>query len=710
MNAFIRNSGLVAAAAVLLVGWSTSAAADGYVEFGTGGWYQSADEAKYQEFSEAPRGFFVDKFLYRDKFLGGRATLWGTNAIRADQQLGGTYRAPRWSAQVEYVQVPHNISFVSRTGYTLIQQAVQVLPDSLQRQNQENSGAYVQTMTDFLNTASGYNLGIRTDDLSAKVRARPGQGLKVELIGSRKNRTGGKPYGATFGFSNAIEAIEPIRQSMADAMGRVSYTQKRVTVEGYGGYSAFQNENNYLYWENPKRYTDAVGNPAKGLLDLYPENQQVRLGGSVGIQFPRRTAFTGSLQWAQTKQDDEWLPYTINSAVLQPDTFPLPGTNTDGKANTLTYDARLTAHPQAMVGGTLRYHRNEYKNETPSWTFAGQVPYDGTWAAGQYEAHPFGNTQAVYGVDVDVNPVRQVGLFGTYEHITRERTFREVAKDQEDAVEGKIVLKPRPTLQASARVRHGDRQADDFELEDYENASGVFVEQPTLRRYDVADRKQDLVDASISWTGMERLILTATVSYVENDYESSSLGLADDLRRMASIDGSWIATDRLDVSGSFGWGYMYSNQLSRRSPTGTVQQADSLGWQARLSDEYVSADANVTFQAIPDRLTLTARGYYERSPGTFRLTGTGPYPNPAFDLPGTVYRRQGVGLEAMYDLKQNSQVGVRWGWEQFDATDFAAEDVPLLFPTTGTSNAIFLGDSILDYRANALAIVMKRTF
>src|SRR5574341_995317 len=121
MNAFIRNSGLVAAAAVLLVGWSTSAAADGYVEFGTGGWYQSADEAKYQEFSEEPRGFFVDRFLYRDKLLGGRTTLWGSNAIRADQQLGGTYRAPRWSAQVEYVQVPHNISFVSRTGYTLVQ-------------------------------------------------------------------------------------------------------------------------------------------------------------------------------------------------------------------------------------------------------------------------------------------------------------------------------------------------------------------------------------------------------------------------------------------------------------------------------------------------------------------------------------------------------------------------------------------------------------
>jgi MtrB/PioB family decaheme-associated outer membrane protein len=710
MNAFIRNSGLVAAVAALLVGWSASAAADGYIEFGTGGWYQSADEAKYQEFSEQPRGLFLDSFYYRDKFLNGRALLWGSNAIRSDQQFGGTFRAPRWSAEVEYIQVPHNISFVSRTGYTLLSQAVQVLPDSLQRQNQENSGAYVPTMTDFLSTAGGYNLGIRTDDLSAKVRARPGQGLKVELIGSRKNRTGSKPYGGSFGFSNVIETIEPVRQSMADAMGRVSYTKKQVTVEGYGGYSAFENDNNTLFWDNPRRYTDASGNPKSGLLDLYPENQQVRFGGSVGIHFQRRTAFNGSIQWAETKQDDDWLPYTINSAVLQPDTFPLPGTNTDGKAQTLTLDARLTTHPHPKVGGTLRYRSNEYKNKTPGWEFDGQVPYDGSWAAGTYDAHPYGNKQTVAGVDVDVNPAKKVGLYGTYEHIERERTFREVLDDKEDAVEGKVVIRPTPSVQASARVRHGSRESDEFEIEDYQNASGAFVEQPTLRRYDVADRKQDLVDASVSWTGKEGLVLSFTLGYVENDYEQTQLGLRDDLRRTASIDGAWAPTERLDLSGSFGWGYMYSNQFSRRSPSGTVQVADSLSWQARLYDEYVSANGNITFDAIPGKVTLAALYYYERSPGKYRLTGTGPYPNPAQDLPGTLYMRQGVGLEAMYDLKKGTQVGVRWGWEEFNATDFAAEDVPLLFPTTGSSNAIFLGDSILDYVANGVALVMKRTF
>jgi hypothetical protein len=53
---------------------------------------------------------------------------------------------------------------------------------------------------------------------------------------------------------------------------------------------------------------------------------------------------------------------------------------------------------------------------------------------------------------------------------------------------------------------------------------------------------------------------------------------------------------------------------------------------------------------------------------------------------------------------------VRYGWEQFDVIDFAATGIPLLSPVTGASNAIYLGDNLQDYRANMLALVVKKTF
>jgi hypothetical protein len=101
---------------------------------------------------------------------------------------------------VDYTQTPHNFSFVTRTGYTLLDPAHQVLPDSLQRANQETSSAYVATMGDFLKTADRINLGFRTDNLAARFKTRPAQGFTFELRGVRKNRSGNKPYGGSLGF------------------------------------------------------------------------------------------------------------------------------------------------------------------------------------------------------------------------------------------------------------------------------------------------------------------------------------------------------------------------------------------------------------------------------------------------------------------------------------------------------------------------------
>jgi MtrB/PioB family decaheme-associated outer membrane protein len=709
MRTLYRFSRSLAAAGTLLFLWCAPAFAEGEVTFGSMWWDQTAPEAKYREFSDPPRGAYIESFLYRDEIGKGRATLWGAHAMRDDQAIGFSYKAPRWRADVDYTQTPHNFSFVTRTGYTLLDPAHQVLPDSLQRANQENTAAYIATMTDFLNTASRINLGFRTDNLAARFKARPAQGFAFELRGVRKNRSGNKPYGGSFGFSNVIETIEPVHQSMADGSGALSYSKNRVSVEGTVGYSAFENDFDALEWDNPRRYTDSAGNPTKGVLDLYPDNQQIRVGGSVGIKFPHRSAFTGSIQWAQTTQDDKWLPFTSNTAVVQSSLDSLPGTNTDAKANTLLLDARVTTHPTSKVSGTLRYRQNKYDNKTPAWEFAGQVPYDGSWTAGIVEAHPLGNEQRVLGADLDVSPISKVSLYGTAEIITRERTFREVLKDEEKAIQGKAVIRPTRGIQLTARVRHGSRELDEFEIEDYENSVGTLVEQAGLRRFDIADRKQDQVDASISWTRTEKLALTGTVGYLENDYENTPLGLQDDIRRSASLDAVVNASDRLDVTASIGWARAYTSQASRRSPGATVVQIDSLSWQARLYDESISAIAGLDFEAAKD-LTLSTAFHYERSPSTYRLTGTGLFPNPAADLPGTVYLRQGVDVEAMYSVRKNLQLGARWAWEEFEASDFATQDIPLLFPLTGSSTAVFLGDNVLNYRANAVALMVKRTF
>ncbi len=138
-----------------------------------------------------------------------------------------------------------------------------------------------------------------------------------------------------------------------------------------------------------------------------------------------------------------------------------------------------------------------------------------------------------------------------------------------------------------------------------------------------------------------------------------------------------------------------------------MSQSDSTNWQARLTDDFMTAGGSVEWQTIPDRLTLTTTYFYDRSPGIYNLTN---FKGTAQNLPGSVYLRQGVGVEARYVLQEGFEAAGRWMWEEYNVSDFATEKVPLLFPVTGATNAIPLGDSILDYHANSVALAITRTF
>ena len=47
---------------------------------------------------------------------------------------------------------------------------------------------------------------------------------------------------------------------------------------------------------------------------------------------------------------------------------------------------------------------------------------------------------------------------------------------------------------------------------------------------------------------------------------------------------------------------------------------------------------------------------------------------------------------------------------ELDMLDWAANGIRLLFPVTGTANAVFLGDSSRSYTANRVALAVRHRF
>ena len=109
------------------------------------------------------------------------------------------------------------------------------------------------------------------------------------------------------------------------------------------------------------------------------------------------------------------------------------------------------------------------------------------------------------------------------------------------------------------------------------------------------------------------------------------------------------------------------------------------------------------YELVPGKLTCSGAFEFFRDLGRYHFKNNRPVAR-AQDLPDTINRRYDLLLELTYQLARGFELGARYGYEQYDVTDFSNESVPLLFPVTGTANAIFLGDGLSDYAAHRASL------
>ena len=590
------------------------------------------------------------------------------------------------------------------------------MPDTLQRTNQDNPGAYPSTMTDLLNNTPQFHLGFRTDIASGRLQVRPTTGWQVEVTGSQRNRAGTKAWGAPFGFNSAIELVEPIQQRTSDGDVTATYARPRLRLQLGGGLSGFENHVSTLFWDNPKRLTDRTSptaytngdGSAAGQMDLYPDNRVARGRVALGLDLPRSSMLSATIGLAHYSQNDDWLPMTVNSAIPQSSLDSLPGRSTEGKANRLTGDYRLVSRPAPKLTATLRLHHDRYENDTPEHTFSGLVRVDQTFASGAITSPAADYGQLVYGLDADYDVTHQLSVGGFAEQRRQDRTEREVERDDESVLGARLRMRPGMGLELFADYRHGDRTLDEFHVDEYKkngDPDSALTEQAALRRFDVADRVQDQVHTTFSLPVGETVVVSAGYTYLNNDYPSSTLGLTQEQRQTVDLDVSWSLSERLDVSGGGGWERYDPHQSSRESGA-TLAATDSANWTAALADHNLFAYLNASWSATK-RMRFT--GWYELTDarGTYDLDN---FAHTAVDLPDTKYRRQEANAEARWAWMSHTDVTLRYVFEQYDVTDFGGENVPFVFPVTGASTAIFLGDSSMDYRAHRVALLATRRF
>jgi len=727
--------GVLAACAMVLGAHVRAVNADGSFTLGDQWWLQTAPEAKFREFRDVPRGPFLEALLLEKLDNRNTYEIWGLNGIRKDQAWHGTWAwGSKLSTKIGWVETPHRFAFTTRTPYTEIRPGVFSLPDSLQALNRRvpANNSVANALQDALNSSPTFPLQFSTDVATASVRLRPKRGWMVEVNGRQTTRDGKKAYAAFIGTSPGnptVELWEPIHQTLIDGDVRVNYNNDRVTVQAIGSTALFDNHLERMTWDNarslydipavkatlPPRGDSIASVPGHGQLALPPDNREMRGSVAIGLHLPSRSSFSGTVSYAQIRQDQDWLPVTVNSA-LRPDTIPMPGTNTDGKADLLNLDARLTTRAVDRWRGTLRFHSDKYDNKTPEFPFK-QIVTGDVVKAGPFETRPFGNNNWVAGVDLDADPMEKVSVGATAELRTRERTHREVEKDKENVFGLRASVRPMEGLSLDAKARYGDRKLDEFIIDEYQEA-GVFVEQPTLRRPDIANRKQLQASAGAWWMPIERVDVSANYSHVKNDYKDLDYGLKKDQSDVVATQGVLHVNPRLDLRGGYGYSLTKTSQRSITGLTGTIVTGpgrDTLAWTADIDDQTVYVNTGFDLWVKPEKLSIVGDYEFSRDKAEFDLTPgpafTSPFVSPSNrftgNVPKTFYRRHEVAAEARYQLLESTQISLRYAWEEFDIEDFAAKDIPQV---AAGAAALYLGDFFQDYRAHRVALLAKYTF
>jgi MtrB/PioB family decaheme-associated outer membrane protein len=622
------------------------------IELGVLGPETDTNSSRFREYRAIPSGPVIP-FV---RLAGGTTHRYDVSAENALQK-DARYRVhvepgPFW-IEATFVKIPHRFgnearSLLERTGPGTFE-----VEDPLQRSFQssiEQQFARSRTSVNyaFLNGLAGpavdsqtpFDLELQRDRGRVEVRLTEDLPVDVRLTYAHEKRRGTRESGTAFGFGNVVQSPEPIDYRTQDMGLSAEYAEDWGMIRGGLRFNLFNNAIPVQTFDNPFRATDStdasayqapgsasIGGPAFGRIALPPDSRSVT--GSLGGLFKlgSNVRLTADASYGQWTQDDDFIPFTSNTAIRSPfdatDPGTLPARSLDGKIGVLTLSSVLTLRPLSGLGITARYRRYDLDNETPRIRFdEGYVRFDGVFEDIPRISVPYAytNDQAVASASYDVG--RRVTVEGGYRYDGMHRSFRETEKTTQHTLFAAAMLRLSDRAVLRTSVERGSRDFDQYHAEEAEHASflepGDPANLPSLRRPDQAKRDSTRVNALLQLNPVDEVTLSASYLRGKDDYDELEHGLIDALNEAFSIEADYTPMERLSLYAFFTRENVDSFQVGRQS--GATPSTNPLDdWTADLSDKVDFYGAGGTAVLLPDKVDLKVMATYQKVDGNADL-------------------------------------------------------------------------------------------
>ena len=624
----------------------------------------------------------VDALAYMEdgRFWRARATNLGLDSRYLRLETG---RRGQQQYFFEYDRLPNYESATARTPFLGTGTGALTLPAGFDINTNLNS---FLLPFDIETTRERIGLGARfvprqhwRVDVAFRHESKDGKDRIGSVIANGSGGGGGGGGGGGVGggnglVGNATAALlpEPIDYMTSLVDMTLQYAKGKRQFEIAYQLSKFDNSERALGWEDPF----APGTFASQ--SLAPDNEFHQLSFTGSYTLPWRSQLTGYLSAGRMTQDQAYLPYTVNPAVV---TAPLPRTSFDGEVWLTTAQLALSSRPTSRLRLNARYRYDERDNDSPvdTYTYAVADSHLGTPAQNRplsYQRDRFDLT-ANYRINSDMS------VRGGYRYHAMSRDY--AAAEREDTDENTLFAKWK--LQAATNV--GLSLHAEAGTRDGSNYQPPVGENPALRKYHLADRDRTSVGASINYMPTERLDITASADYIRDDYDNSVIGLTESTQPTWTVDVAW--QPRSDIT-TTAW---YTREDIESSQAGSEAGLAVPDWTADFEDTVDSAGIGARITGIRNKWDVGTDLTYTRSSGEVALVnlagGVTPYPELKTALTS-------VKLWTEYRYRKDLSWKLGYRYERYTADNWALDNLQ----ANSVANALLLDEDTPDYDVHVI--------
>jgi MtrB/PioB family decaheme-associated outer membrane protein len=656
------------------------------------------DPARYQRYQDLRDGLLFTEGRYLRIDPNGRWSLKAAadNVGWRDQRFAAEYDRPgRFLVTGQWDQIPQFYSVDTATPYQTTNSPL-LLDDATQRQIQNAQAG----LSAYVPLATPFDLRERRDIGNFYLRATPTTQLDLTAAFTTTRHLGELPWGASFGFSNDVEVALPYDSRTNDLVIGSEWTNQRSMLRvAYNG-SWFDNLDDTLVWDSPLDLNDAIDNPGRGRMTLWPSNSAQTLSATAYYKLARRTKVTGFVSYGVWSNDEPLQPFTINTALPQ---LPLPRSDSQAEATVFSTNINLTSQPHNAWHFGARLRTYSYDNQTTFAAIPQYVSYDASVEDALLDGpRRYAHSRTTFETDATWSGLRQLALTAGYTHQNGGYDYRIFESTGDDTLHLTAETTGSNWLTFRARYELAGRSGSGLD----ETLLTQLGEQSLMRHYDVANRTRNRFTGQVDVVPNELWIFSASLGAGKDDFNDSYFGLQESTFKTFSLSADFQQPEGFGAGASYNYENYGGLQQSRSTGSGQDPANPLQDWTADSTErvDYISLYVTPPRIGRNTEARLSYDHSYAKGNYVYTVVPGGLLPPPS-QLPRVYNRLQQLHVDVRHRVSNRLAATFSYLYEPFRVYDFAFD--PTVVNSIVQPSSLVLGYVYRPYTANAFTFGLR---